>query len=134
MRLGTIGRDERVVCVITGSGLKDPSIVEKLVDDRRRVKMFVYGAEGRQLTKLGATKLHILQILSTRALQGYGIWQVLDEEHAVKITVPSVYQRLAELDALHLVRKSEARAVIGERKRRYYTLTEKGRDALQLQL
>jgi threonine synthase len=134
MTLGTIGRDERIVCVITGSGLKDPSIMEKLVDDRRRVKMFVYGAEGRRLTKLGETKLHILQILSKRDLHGYGIWQVLDAEHAIKITVPSVYQHLAELEALHLVRKGEARAVIGERKRRYYTLTRKGKDALQLKL
>jgi len=132
--LGTIGREERIVCVITGSGLKDPSIVERLVDDRRRVKMLVYGAERRRVAKLGATKLHILQILSKRDLHGYGIWQALNDEYTIKISVPSVYQHLKELEALYLVTKSEARAVLGKRKRRYYTLTEKGRDALQLPL
>lgn len=130
IKLGKIARDEVVVCVITGSGLKDPSIIEKLVEDRRRVKMFVHGVEGRRVTKLGETKLRILQILSKRDLHGYGIWKTLQDEHALKITVPSVYQHLTELEALNLVRKGEPRPVIGARTRRYYTLTGKGKDAL----
>jgi threonine synthase len=127
-----IAKDEKIVCVITGSGLKDPSVIEKLLEDQRRVKMFVYGVEGRRLTKLGETKLHILQILSKRDLYGYGIWKTLKEEYGLKIAVPSVYQHLSELEALHLVRKGEARPAIGARTRRYYTLTRKGKDALQL--
>ena len=94
IRLGKIARDEEVVCVITGAGLKDPSIIERLVGDRRRVKLFVHGVEGRRLTKLGETKLHILRTLIDRELHGYGIWKTLKEEYLVKITVPSVYQHL----------------------------------------
>ena len=62
------------------------------------------------------------------------IWKRLKEEHSLKITVPSVYQHLSELEALNLLRKGEALPVIGERKRRYYTLTGKGKEALQLEL
>jgi threonine synthase len=131
IRMGKIAKDEEVVCVITGTGLKDPSIIERLVGDRRRVKLFVRGVEGRRLTKLGETKLHILRVLSDRELHGYGIWKMLKEEHSLKITLPSVYQHLSELEALNLVRKSEAQPVIGGRKRRYYTLMEKGKDALR---
>ena len=132
IQLGEISKDENVVCVITGAGLKDPSIVERLVEDKRRIKMYVYSAEERRLTKLGKTKLQILQILSERELHGYGIWKTLKKEHLVKITVPSVYQHLSELETLNLVRKNEAHPVIGKRKRRYYTLTEKGKEALHL--
>jgi len=132
MKLGQIAKDEKIVCVITGSGLKDPSIIEKLVEDQRRVKMFVHSVEGRRLTKLGETKLQILQILSNRDLHGYGIWKALEEEHELKITVTSVYQHLSELEALNLLRKGEAKPVIGKRKRRYYTITNKGKEVFNL--
>ena len=132
IRLGRIDKDEEVVCVITGAGLKYPSVIERFVEDKRRVKMFVHGVERRRLTKIGETKLKILRILSDRELHGYGIWKTLREEYSLKITSPSVYQHLSELQALNLLRKGEAQPVIGERKRRYYTLTEKGEESLSL--
>jgi len=94
----------------------------------------MHGVEGRRLTKLGETKLHILQILVDRKLHGYGIWKILNEEYSVRITIPSVYQHLSELGVLHLVRKGQAQPVSGGRTRRYYTLTEKGQEALRLKL
>jgi threonine synthase len=131
IRLGETAKDEAFVCVITGAGLKDPSIIESLVEDQRRVKLFVHGVEGRRLTRLGETKLQILRVLSDGELHGYGIWKTLREERSLKITLPSVYQHLSELEALTLVRKSEAQPIIGGRVRRYYRLMEKGKDALR---
>lgn len=129
---GKIENDEKVVCIITGAGLKDPSVIESLVEHQKRIKMFMYGVEQRRLTKLGKTKLLILQILSEQELHGYGIWKSLKEEHSVKISVPSVYQHLLELEALTLLRKSKAQFVIGKRTRRLCKLTEKGRETLRL--
>ncbi|UCH02969.1 MAG: pyridoxal-phosphate dependent enzyme, partial [Candidatus Bathyarchaeota archaeon] len=136
IRLKEIDKDEEVVCVITGAGLKDPSVIERLVEDKRRVKMFVHGVEGRRLTKLGETKAQILGMLSNKELHGYGIWKILKDKYA-KITIPSVYQHLSELEALGLLRKGELQRIIGNRKRRYYYLTEKGKktiNTLKLQI
>ena len=127
IKLRKIDEDEQIVCIITGAGLKDPSVVERLVEDRRKIKTFIYGVEVRRLTKLGGTKLTILQILSERNLHGYGIWKKLKEEYLVKISVPSVYQHLSELEALNLLKSGELQQEIGERTRRYYTLTKKGK-------
>lgn len=131
IELGEIDKDEEIVCVVTGSGLKDPSVVDRLVGDQRRVKMFVYGVEGRKLTaKLGETKVRILRILLDKEMHGYGVWKTLGEDYSLKITIPSVYQHLLELEALNLLRRGEARSIVGRRERRYYALTEKGREAL----
>ena len=129
---GEVAKDEEVVCVITGAGLKDPSIMESLVRDRRRVKMFVHGIEERWVTRLGETKNKILQILYERTLHGYGIWKALKEEYSLEITVTSVYQHLSELVSLNLLNRGEVRRVAGERKRRYYELNEKGKQVLGL--
>jgi threonine synthase len=131
IKLGVIDRDEEVVCVITGAGLKDPSVVDRLVGNQQRVRRFVHGVEGRRLTtKLGETKVRILRILSEREVHGYGVWKKLTEEDSQQITIPSVYQHLAELEALNLLRRREAQPVIGKRKRRYCSLTQKGLDVL----
>jgi DNA-binding PadR family transcriptional regulator len=68
-----------------------------------------------------------------RTLHGYGIWKALKEEHSLEISVPSVYQHLSELVSLNLLNKGEARRVIGERKRRYYQLNEKGKKVIGLE-
>ncbi len=131
IKLGAIDRDEEVVCVITGAGLKDPSVVDRLVSNQQRVRRFVHGVEGRRVTtKLGATKVRILMILSEREVHGYGIWKMLTEEGSQQITIPSVYQHLVELEALKLLRRLEPQPVIGKRKRRYCSLTQKGLDVL----
>ena len=126
-----IDRDEVVVCVITGAGLKDLSAARKLVDGRRNVKMFINSIEGRGLTtKLGETKMQILALLEKRDLHGYGIWQSLRRNLSLKISLASIYQHLLELELLGLLRKGEMHVASGNRMRRYYTITEKGREML----
>jgi len=125
-----IDRDETIVCVITGAGLKDLSTARRLVDARRSVKMFVSRAEGGGLTtRLGDSKIRVLRLMEKRDMHGYGIWQSL-RKSAAEISLPSVYQHLSELELLGLLRKGEVYAAAGNRKRRYYALTEKGRDAV----
>ena len=127
-----VDRDEVVVCVITGAGLKDLSTARKLVDDRRRVKMFVDGVEGRGLTtKLGETKMQILGLLNREDLHGYGIWLGLRRKSSLKISLASVYQHLGELELLGLLKKGEAYVSDENRRRRYYTITEKGKETLK---
>jgi len=128
---GEIDRDEVVVCVITGAGLKDLSTARKIVDDRRSVRMFVHGVEGRGLTtKLGETKMQILGLLERRDLHGYGIWRSLRRSSLLEISLPSVYQHLSELELLGLLRRGETYVAAGNRRRRYYAITEKGRETL----
>ena len=58
--------DEEIVCIITGAGLKDLSAARKLISNRRRVKLVVYSAEGKEITtKLGDTKMRSLSILAS---------------------------------------------------------------------
>jgi len=124
---GGVDMDEEIVCIITGAGLKDLSAARKLISNRRRVKMLVYSAEGRGLTiKLGDTKMRILSILASGELHGYGIWKRMRDDWSLKMSIPSVYQHLSELEALSLVRKGEGYIVIGNRRRRDYSLTDKG--------
>jgi threonine synthase len=128
---GEVERGEDIVCIITGAGLKDLSTARRLINRQRRVKMLVYGVEDRRLTaRLGETKVRILTILADKELYGYGIWRSLREDWSLKMTIPSVYQHLYELEALGLIRRGEAYVMVGNRRRRYYTLTDKGREAL----
>lgn len=129
---GEIDRDEEVVCIITGAGLKDLSTTRRLVGRRRRIRMFVDGIEGRKLkTRLGETKMRILKILSRKGCHGYGIWKELREFYMLNIRIPSVYQHLSELEALGLSKKSGLKAVAGRRRRRYYSITERGMEILR---
>jgi threonine synthase len=131
IEVGEVDRDEEIVCLITGAGLKDLYTARRMINDRRRVKMLVYGAERKGLTtKLGDTKMWILSILADRELHGYGIWRSLMSDWSLKISIPSVYQHISELEALGLLRRSEAYVVTGNRRRRYCSLTERGRETL----
>lgn len=125
--------DEDIVCIITGAGLKDLTTAKKMSEDRRRVRMLIESVEGgRVTTRLGETKTRILKILSNRELHGYGIWKKLTDDYELTITLPSVYQHLAEMEILGLLRKGGAYFVVGNRKRHYYTPTEEGLEVLKI--
>ena len=129
---GKVERSEEIVCVITGAGLKDPGTARKIVERFKEMDRFVRGMEERRLTtRLGDTKTRILEILSSKQLHGYGIWKELKEAFGMKISIPSVYEHLAELEMLKLVRRTRTEAVAGRRERQYYSLTETGRDAVR---
>jgi threonine synthase len=128
---GEIDPSERVVCVITGIGLKYPEVTKTLVKGSKKLEELLRRVEGRKYTtKLGETKVHILQIMSRKESYGYEIWKVLKEEFEGKMKIPTVYQHLSELESAGLVAQSRSERVFRKTDRNYYKLTEKGKSVL----
>ncbi|AEH24412.1 pyridoxal-phosphate dependent enzyme [Pyrococcus yayanosii] len=100
---GYFERGDRVVLVVTGSGLK--------------------GWSGeRERFSIGGTKLEILRLLAEKEMYGYEIWASLERP----LKYQAVYQHMRELEALGLVEVAFKRG-----RRVYYRLTEKGRRLLE---
>lgn len=128
---GDVGRDEEIVCIITGTGLKDPETSRRLITRSMDVQPLLKTLDRRtMISGLGATKVALLEILETKESYGYEIWKLLGKEYEIKIEVPSVYQHLAELVGFALARKTKRRKVFGRPERTYYSLTEGGRTIL----
>jgi threonine synthase len=127
---GAISPSEKVVCVITGMGLKYPEVTKTLVKGNGKLEKLLRRVERRKYTtRLGETKLHILQIISRKESYGYEIWKILGERFKVKLKIPSVYQHLAELEDGGLIMRSKSET-FGKVKRNYYKLTDRGRSVL----
>jgi threonine synthase len=127
VKRGFVRRDDTVVCVITGAGLKDTKAVSRLAKVARRVT----AGEGYavQTTQIGETKLELLRLLVDRHRYGYELWRSLSLER--RITTASVYQHLAELEGLALVRRAGVVSAKG-RERVLYGPTKKGTDFLKM--
>ncbi|MDV3277773.1 MAG: pyridoxal-phosphate dependent enzyme [Nitrososphaerales archaeon] len=123
---GLIDRDETVVCVVTGAGLKDTRAVARIA---RASKHVAVKEDIFTPVQVGRTKLHLMDLILAKPRFGYELWQSLKQERAM--TTASVYQHLAELEGLALVRRSGIRTVNG-RERVFYELTKKGSDFLRL--
>ncbi len=83
-----------------------------------------------QLRK-GSTKLLVLDVIGNEAKYGYQIMRELEEksEGYFSLTAASLYPALHQLEEDGLV-KSEWQSGQGKRRRKYYTLTEAGQQAL----
>lgn len=129
---GEVDRDEMVVLVITGSGLKDPLTARRLVKGSLGIEKILETVEGRKLTaQLGMTKLRLLELLAERERYGYEIWRELGTRYGHHVKLPSIYQHLNELEVLGVVRRTRTRRVLGRPERSYYALTEKGKTILR---
>ncbi|CAB49662.1 threonine synthase [Pyrococcus abyssi] len=95
---GFIEKGDRVVLVVTGSGLKT-------------------GEGGREKFGIGGTKLEILKILKDGEKYAYEIWQALGKP----VKYQAIHQHIKELQELGLIEEAYRRG-----KRIYYKLTEKG--------
>ncbi len=127
VKRGQIDRTDRVVCVITGMGLKYPEIARDFVRGKGALEHFLSQVEGRRFTtRVGQTKVRILQILSRGESYGYAIWKTLVEEYGTKIKIPSVYQHLSELKNSGLIVQTRSEETYRKRLRNFYSLTEKG--------
>jgi len=84
----------------------------------------------QQLRK-GSTPLLLLSILATDKMYGYQIMRELEKrsEGYFTMTAALLYPALHQLEAEGLV-KSEWQEGQGRRRRKYYTITSKGRKAL----
>jgi threonine synthase len=107
---GEIGKDDHVVCLITGSGLKATDILQALT---KKQKTAVLGLDI-------STKEKILRILSERDTYGYDLWKKLGKI----MTRPAIYQHLNEL--------SEKGLIVSylKTKRKFFKITERGRNTL----
>ncbi len=126
-RNGDIRKDETVVCIITGAGLKDTKAVSRLARETRRVAgREPYALPGPQI---GETKFLFLRLLNRRPAYGYELWREIGSER--KITTASVYQHLEELEGFGMVRRRGSVTAKG-RERIFYELTKKGADFLRI--
>ena len=127
VRGGSIARDEAVVCVITGSGLKDPRAVSRLAREASRTQL----REPYPLLspQVGETKTALMRLLLARPSYGYRLRR--DLASSKKMSTASVYQHLSELEEFGLVRRRES-VVSGGRERVLYELTRRGSDFLRL--
>lgn len=107
---GTIARDETVVSLLTGSGLKTPGILTMLARRRR----------ARVMRLQAGMKVKILELLASEPTHGYDLWKGLGES----ITLQAVYQHLAALERRGLIVRSD------EAGRKVYRLTGRGRRLL----
>ncbi|MEM2106179.1 MAG: threonine synthase, partial [Candidatus Bathyarchaeia archaeon] len=129
---GEVDRSEEVVCVVTGSGLKDPSTARRFVRRMKTIDAIVSQIESRKFTtRLGRTKIRILNIIGGRETYGYEIWSVLNERFKVGIDISSVYQHLSDLERGGLIRRTRIESVMGKPERQYYSLTDRGRNILK---
>jgi len=106
-----IDKDESVVCLITGSGLKATDVLQAL---SKRRKTAMVGAEF-------STKEKILRALERRDGYGYELWKELGKT----MTRSAVYQHLNELRDRGLISSHSKRG------KKYFTITQRGRRVLR---
>jgi threonine synthase len=108
---GKINKDDSVVCLITGSGLKATDVLQALT---KKQKTAVLGLEI-------STKEKMLRILSRKDTYGYDLWKKLGKT----MTRAAIYQHLNEL--------SEKGLIVGYAKngKKFFKITERGRNALR---
>lgn len=106
-----IGGDEKVVCLITGSGLKATDVLQAM---SRRRKMVLVETDI-------STKERILRIIAGKETYGYEIWKMLGKT----MTKAAVYQHLNDLRNRGLI------SVQVRNGRKYFMITQKGRRVLE---
>jgi threonine synthase len=106
-----IDKKDKVVCLITGSGLKATDILQALT---KRKKMAIMGLEL-------STKEKILRILCERDTYGYELWKRIGKV----MTRAAIYQHLNELSKNGLISSYEKEG------RKYFKITKRGMKALQ---
>jgi threonine synthase len=125
---GRANRNEEIVCVITGAGLKDPNTARRFITKVKQVDRILSQIESRRFTtRVGGTKLKMLKIISEKETYGYEIWSKLKERGGLDLDISSVYQHLSELERVGLIRRSRAERVLGKPERNYYSITDRGK-------
>jgi len=107
---GKISRNDSVVCLITGSGLKATDVLQVLT---KKQKTAVVGLEL-------STKEKILRILSKSETYGYDLWKKLGKT----MTRAGVYQHLNELSEKGLIVSYE------KDRKKFFKVTQRGKEVL----
>ncbi len=96
---GIIKRDESVVYIVTGSGMKDPSTIQALTESKNSGKI-------EKEKRIGSTKKKILELLSEKPMHGYLLQKELAVRYGLKISLPTIYEHLRDLESMGLIQKS----------------------------
>jgi len=110
---GVIHPEDHVVCLITGSGLKTPYVLEALSSRTKTV----------QMGGILSTKLKILSQISISRKEG--IYGSRLKEIIGSISLPAIYQHLKELETRELIERKKAGKNV------LYFITEKGKKVLE---
>lgn len=125
-----IGRPESVICMITGMGLKDPTMARRLASKNRAARSIITRYEATPFTRrIGNTKLAILRMLQEEESYAYSMRKKLALD-GKSISLVSIYQHLAELEDLGLVAVERHERTAEGRHRVYYAMTAKGQEVL----
>jgi len=108
---GVIGKEDKVACLITGSGLKATDVLQSLVKKR---KTAVVGLEL-------STKEKILRVLSRKDTYGYDLWK----DFGKTMTRAAIYQHLNNLSKRGLV------VSYIKEGRKYFKATKRGKRVLR---
>jgi threonine synthase len=110
LKVDKISKDDSVVCLITGSGLKATDVLQALTKKQKTAG----------LGTAVSTKQKILKILSGQDAYGYDLWKQLGRT----MTRGAIYQHLNELSERGLVTSYE------EGGKRFFRISERGRKVL----
>jgi threonine synthase len=125
---GRVDRNEEIVCVVTGAGLKDPYTARRFIAKVKQVDKILSKLESRRFTtRLGRTKLEMLKIIAEKETYGYELWATLKQRLAWDLDISSVYQHLSELERVGLIMRSRVASVLGKPERYYYSATDRGK-------
>jgi len=108
---GVIKPEDKVVCLVTGSGLKATDVLQALTKKR---KTAVVGLEL-------STKEKILRVLTQKDTYGYDLWKKLGKT----MTRAAIYQHLDDLTGRGLIVAYE------EKGRKYFRVTSRGKRVLE---
>ena len=126
---GVADPSDTIVCVVTGSGLKDPLAAVRELERNIALERFIERKAGfGARLGLGGTKIRILRILSRGSLHGYDVWRRL-REGGRGVSIPAVYQHLRELERMKLIAVDRTEVVKGKL-RIYYRVTRRGLELL----
>ncbi|MHA1617488.1 MAG: threonine synthase [Candidatus Njordarchaeales archaeon] len=126
---GLIDKGDTIVSIVTGSGLRVPNMFHEILKKKGELREIIdLVVSGQRISRIGVTKLKILEILKNGSLYGYELKKKL-EHVGIKISLATLYQHLRELEKLGLISRIEG--WIGKKKRVYYVLTNKGFQILE---
>jgi len=118
---GIIKRDESVVYIVTGSGMKDPTIIQSFTERKNFIGL------GKE-KQIGFTKKKILELLVEKPLHGYMIQKELALRYGIRVSLPTIYEHLRDLQMRGLIQQSFSSRGKLKRPRKEYHLTEIGRE------
>ncbi len=108
-----VERDENIVVLATGAGLKHPQTLLRILEVR----------DLEETPLIGRTGLTILELLSRKEMHGYAVWKELVQRR--NISKPTVYYHLKRLEELGLIKK------MSYPDKKTFTITSKGAKILR---